>query len=136
MFKLKKILNSGTNVPEPELVAAHMSITLNTGAVGTLVNGSLSTGSATTKPTHVLLKKKEKGEEYAICYRINPNMIFEVELVSENVADLLDGDSVCLYLDGTGGYSKCSGETEGGVAFINDMNGATKSGDTVYVSFA
>ena len=61
-------------------------------------------------------------------------MIFEVEVVGDNVAALSKGKKIRLFNEGFG-YSKCSDVIDGGIACIVDMNGAVKSGDTVYVSF-
>lgn len=135
MFKLKKIMNSCVNVPEPEIVSAQPSLVLSAGSTAYSNTGTLTKGDATTKPTHVLINAKEKGQEQALCYRITPDMIFEVEAVGDNVGDICIGDYVCLYLEGAEGYSKCSDVFEGGVAYVYDNNGATKSGDTLYVSF-
>ncbi len=135
MFKLKKILNSGVNVPEPEIVHAQPSIDLAAGSTAYSNAGTLTRGGATTKPTHVLIRTKEKGTEQALCYRITPEMIFEVEVVGDNIGEIYAGDSICLYQEGAEGYSKCCDTFEGGVALIKDKNGATKSGDTIYVSF-
>ena len=134
MFKLKKIINSGVNVPEPEMLHAQSTLALESGSTVYSNLGIITAGGQTTKPTHVIIKSKAKGEEMVLCHRISPNMIFEVEIVGNDVSDLLDGDKICLLNDGNG-YSKCSTTTDGGVATIYDMNGATKSGDTVLVTF-
>ncbi|MBR2965077.1 MAG: hypothetical protein IKC34_00850 [Clostridia bacterium] len=134
MFKLKRIVNSGANVPEPELLSSQLSVFLKAGSTAYCKDGLISPGGESTIPTHVLLRNKDKGETEALCYKIYPNMIFEVEVVGDNVAALSKGKKIRLCNEGFG-YSKCSDEVEGGVALIVDMNGAVKSGDTVYVSF-
>ena len=134
MFKLKRIVNSGVNVPEPELLQSQTSVFLKAGSTAYAKDGLIAPGGEGTVPTHVLLRNKDKLEREALCYRIYPDMIFEVEVVGDNVGALSKGKKIRLYNDGYG-YSKCSDEVEGGVALIVDMNGAVKSGDTVYVSF-
>lgn len=134
MFKLTRIINSGVNVPEPEMLPVQSSIIFAAGSTAVLNGGTLTLGNETTKPTHIIIRKKPKGENVALCYRINPNMIFKVQIVGDYIDNLCEGKIVCLHTDGLG-YTKCSDTTEGGVALINDMNGAIESGDSVYVSF-
>lgn len=134
MFKLINIINSGVNVPEPVLLPADPSIVLDAGATAVFTDGQLTLGAEDVKPTHIIIRKKLENEKEALCYRITPDMLFEVEVYGDNVDTLLNGQSLCLHIDGNG-YTKCSDLTIDGVALIHDENGAFKDNDSVIVSF-
>ena len=134
MFKLKRIISSGVNVPEPELLTLMPNTYSEAGSVLTMSeDGLLTVGSATTKPTHVLIATANKGDERALCYRISPNMIFETSLYGDPEY-LYEGAIVTLY-NNKNGFMLVTDNTEGGVATVYDMMGAKKTGDSLLVVF-
>ena len=134
MFKLKRIISSGVNVPEPELLTVEPGLYSEAGAVLVMTeDGLLSVGNYKTKPTHVLLATVNKGDERALCYRINSDMIFETTLFGDPEY-LYEGARVTLYNDTTGVMS-VTDTTDEGVATVYDMAGAKKSGDSLLVTF-
>lgn len=134
MFNLKKIITSGVNVPEPELIAAEGGYQLSAGAALVFQENRLIIGAQDQKPTHITLQDMDEEDYTVLCYRITPNMLFEVEVIGKNVAGITNGSKLCLY-NTEYGYTALSDETENGVAIVYDRNNAKKSGDTVYVTF-
>lgn len=135
MFKLKKIINSGVNVPEPELCNVSLTKDVKAGTPLLETDATLRIGDTNMTPTHIAVSDIKKGNGRALCYRISPEMIFEAELCSEEISMISEGFRITLYDDGSG-YNKLSDNiiSEGG-ALVYDMNGADKYGDTVYVTF-
>lgn len=135
MFKLIKILNSGANVPEPELRPCEPNAVIDAGTClvyDTLRNIVHACGPADT-PTHLLIKDVKKGDNLALCYKLFNEMLFEAPIVGspENVNV---GMSVELAVeDGHGAYA--ISDNDGGSAVIYSLEGATKSGDKVLVTF-
>ena len=78
MFKLKKIINSGVNVPEPERCYVSLSKGVTAGTLLLESEGILGIGNAYMIPTHITIGDIKSGNGYALCYRITPDMIFEV----------------------------------------------------------
>lgn len=135
MFKLKKIINSGVNVPEPERCHVNLSKDVKAGTALIESGGILGIGTNSMTPTHITVHDIKKGNGYALCYRISPDMIFEVEIASHEVGMLSNGSRINLFDDGNG-YNKLSDNVlEEGGAFVYDMNGASKYDDTFYVIF-
>jgi len=134
MFKLRKIITSGVNVPEPEIIAAEGSYCLAAGAALVLQENILIFGNQDQKPTHITLQNMNEDDYRALCYKITPNMVFEVEVIGENIASISKGTKLCL-CNTAYGYTALSDETENGVATVYDRNNAKKSGDTMYVTF-
>ena len=135
MFKLKKIINSGVNVPEPE--RCYVSLTKDVKA-GTLLlesEGILGIGNATMTPTHITISDIKKGGGYALCYRISPEMIFEIETRSYEIAMVSRGCRLSLIDDGSGFNAISDNIIEEGGALVYDTNGAAVYGDTMYVTF-
>ena len=136
MFKLTKIINSGVNVPENELIVCDCENNL---AAGTAVvmdneNGVLRLGNADEKPTHILIRPIKYGDTHALCYRITPAMIFETT-VNGDPKYLYDGVRVLLHKGSDVGTCGVSNSTDNGVATIYSLENAKKSGDKVLVTF-
>ena len=135
MFKLIKILNSGANVPEPEIRPCETNVAFDAGTCVVYDNSydAIRICDQTAMPSHILAKNVKKGDSCALCYPISREMIFEVPLIGspENVRA---GRSLELVNeDGHGTYAVS--DNDGGTAFVYSLEGATKSGDKVLVTF-
>lgn len=133
MFKLIKILNRGTNVPEP--------IRLNKGARAivrgeafVLTGGKVTSPSATTLPTHIALCEADADDTTAICAQICPEMVFECPVKDGTPSSLVVGNKVCLALEG-GSALGVNTTTTSGVATVYDTLGATNIGDKILITF-
>lgn len=134
MFKLKKIINSGVNVPEPELCSVYLSHAVKAGSALHEESGTIGLGNSEAKPTYIAINDIPKGSSKALCYRITPDMIFEVPLRSEYAESQLIGVSLGL-LDNGKGYIELNDSPTENCAFLYDLNGARNDGDTVLVKF-
>ena len=105
MFKLKKILNAKTNVPEYLTVEALSGIRYEKGCALVLVDGKPMHAKGGEIPTHILAAiSADKSPLELIIYKITPDMIFEAALVEEcelsedEKFSILDKDGIALYL--------------------------------------
>lgn len=135
MFKLIKILNTGVNVPEIEKVACSTQLALD---AGTCVlydadRGEICLGDEIEVPAYIIAKNVKAGDGFALCYRISPEMVFEVPLIgSPHVVH--NGLSLELALkSGHGAYAVT--DTDGGPAKVYSTEGASKSGDKILITF-
>ena len=134
MFKLIKILNSGVNVPEPELLPCDFSFDVDAGCcvIFDHVRHLISVGDQTEPPTHILIQNAKKDDKTILCYRISPDMIFETPLIGSPAA-IHAGMTVEFALkDALTAYA--ASDIAGGPAVIYSLEGATKSGDTILVT--
>ena len=136
MFKLVKIVNSGTNVPEPENFPCNGTIEAPVGSALTLDNTGnfLYTGEVFEKPFCILAEDLKKGAASALCYRITPDMVFEVPVYGDPLA-LHNGAGVSLHYESTLGLCGVSDSTETRIATVYDTNGAKNPGDKILVYF-
>lgn len=126
MFKLIKIEGGRTNVPEPEYLIAGTA--LSAGQAVSLSSGRLAANA--TAPTHITLSAaKEEGVKIP-CARIEANQVYEAP-ISEAPTGLNVGDKVTIH----SGAVSVTASTEGGIATIVSLEGATASGDKVTVRF-
>ena len=135
MFKLIKILNTGVNVPEPELLPCETNVALDAGScvVYNNSNNIIRACDHTSPPTHILVKDVKKGDAFALCYRVSSEMIFEVPLIGSPANVRIGMDAEFIIKDGHGAYA--IGDNDGGAAIIYSLEGAKKSGDKVLVTF-
>lgn len=132
MFKLIKILNSGVNVAEPELFKKDEEAVFAIGTPVKLSGGKLVNVAATAAPTHIVAEAGASGEDiYA--HEITHDMVFET-VVTEDPTTLVVGDKVTLETE-DGAAIAVTATTDGGVAEIYDLAGASEIGETVYVRF-
>ena len=134
MFKLRKIITSGVNVPEPEYLETMGGYDVAPGSALVSHDGVLTVGAQDEKPTHISLQYLKEDDCRVICYRILPTMLFEVEVIGSNITNIFKGDKLGLYCSPYG-MTALTDTTEGGVATVYDCNNAKKSGDTMYVTF-
>ena len=135
MFKLAKILSSGSNVPEPCRLRAISSMEYCCGGALVLNDGELFNADAGQMPMFISAENvgPDESKETLICYPITSDMIFEVPVIG-NPSSLYVGAKVKL-AEVNGFTSAVSDVTSGGVATVFSTNGAKKSGDRIYVRF-
>ena len=135
MFKLVKILNSGSNVAEPIRVKAGIGRTYTPGAAGRITgvkNMPAENCSGATTPDFIFGEEaKARSGKQIKAYPVSRHMIFLTSF-SETPTDILDGDHVTFSANGD---SITADKDSGGCVEIYDMNGATREGDSVYVRF-
>ena len=134
MFKLIKILNMGANVPEPEMRPCDPNVPLKAGTclMYDISHNMVYPNDQITYPSHVLIKDINKGDNFALCYRLSSNMVFEVPLIG-NPANVCGGMTLELVCDDNGAYAVS--DKDGGPAFVYSIENATKSSDKVLVTF-
>ena len=135
MFIIRKILNGGSNVPEPILMPASANAAYRAGCALKIDSGVMVNAGSTDKPTFIAAEDAAKGEKSMIaCYPIFTNMLIEVPLLG-TPSTIKVGMKVTL-VPGDGGFIDSVGnDTTGGVATVINMNGAVNSGDKIYVRF-
>ena len=136
MFKLIKIMNTGVNVPEIEKFPCDPHSPLDVGSCLLYDSscGMVNASNETDPPTHILARAINKGDCWAYCYRVSPQMIFEVPVTGDPTA-LYNGMSVELLVES--GHGVCTvTDTEGGPAMIYSTENAKVSGDKVLVTFS
>ena len=134
MFKLTRIQNAGSNVPETIRLPAGASASYVCGEAVKITSGAAAACAATDKPTHIIAERDGAGTDKGIlAYRITPDMLFDAP-ISVAPASLAVGDKVTLAL--TSGHAVgVAATTAGGVATVEDLCGASAAGDTVTVRF-
>lgn len=134
MFKVTKILNSGSNVPEPCRMYTTAGVAYKIGTALTLTAGKLTNATEDDIPLYIAGENAAADQKSTlVCYPILPNMIFETTLYGS------PSTAKC----GTKVLLSCSDEFadmvtpngDEGVATIVDVRGVKKSGDKIYVRF-
>ena len=133
MFKLIKVMNSGINVPEPQILPKAEE-EIARGEVLVISGGKATHCPTTTKPTHIALATAKAKDENSVCAMISPDMIFECPITEGTPSTLTVGTKVCL-TQKNGQTAGVNTTTTSGVATIYDTLGANKIGDTVLITF-
>lgn len=134
MFKLIKILNSGVNVPETVKLPKSASASIKLGSALTLIDGEVTSCSATSAPQYIAAQNAKIGEDSVLCYAVNENMIFET-VFNASPDGVLLGHKVTLGTDADGATVCVTANTASGVATVTDLMGAKAAGDKVNVKF-
>ena len=134
MFKLIKILNSGVNVPEPCRISKAPDTVLKAGTAIAVSEGLAVNCTATQAPDYITLAKAGESEESVLCYKVFPDMLFEVE-ASQSPASLNVGDKVTLGIDSDGAACSVTATLASGVAYVYSLDGATAAGQKITVKF-
>ena len=134
MFKLIKILNSGTNVPESVKLPKSPDLDVKMGSALILSGGTVANCTATTSPTYIAAQNAVNGEDKVLCYPISPDMLFET-VFNEPSESVVIGAKVKLCTDDDGSAVNVSADTASGVATVVDLMGAKNAGDKVTVKF-
>ena len=133
MFKLTKILSSGSSLPDPVRLPIDKSYRYITGGLGILHKDKLIPARATDIPTHLIGETPQSREvENIIAYEITSRMIFEVPIESDPEKERIGNR---LLIDDMRGMSDAVISGIGGAAMIIDMNNAKRAGDKLYVLF-
>lgn len=132
MFFLAKYENASTNVDEPKYYEVTAGEAVEEGEALVLTSGKLTKCGSTTKPTHIAMMSlpasAEKREIATV--RVDENQLWRAPIAGDFSA-LVPGAKVTLSGDALGVTST----TAGGVATIEKLSGAQKSGDEIYVRF-
>lgn len=132
MFKLAKILSSGSNVPELQKLPPAPDMSFKYGAALVLREGMAFNAMADETPTYICCENSTSGKDIT-CYPITADMIFETTL-NGDPANIYVGDKVKLSSE-LGAAMAVSDVTSGGTITIFNLNGAKNSGDKIYVRF-
>ena len=133
MFKLIKILNSGVNVPEPQILPKGERAILR-GEALILSGGKLTPCPATVMPSFIALADAELTEESAICAAVLPNMLFECPVTEGSPSTISTGAKVCL-TQKSGKTVGVNSTTNSGVATVYDTLNASKIDDKILITF-
>ena len=134
MFKLIKILNSGTNVPEPQILSKTLTSKLKAGVAVKMSVGKATACAATEKPSYIVLKTPEDSQSKVLCHAVNENMLFET-FINADPSALSVGDKVTIGNDSDNLPGCVSATTTSGVATIVDLLDAKAPGDKIIVKF-
>ena len=134
MFKLAKIINSGTNVPEPIRLPKALTFEIVAMTPLTLFEGGLLPFENADGPAYFPLENSSADDnDKVLCFKTQPNMLFEVPLIGdpENVyvgalVELYCANGVAVGVTDQMGLGACE---------IVDLCGATASGDKILVKF-
>ena len=132
MFFLAKYQHAISNVAEPEFYEMTDGEACENGQALMLTGGKLTKCSATEKPTHIAMKavSADAQERRMPVLRVDENQLFRVS-VSEDPSALTPGAKVTISDDAL----SVTATTASGVATIDDLSGAEKAGDEIYVRF-
>lgn len=134
MFILRKILSSGSNVPEPCRMPCTAGVAYTIGSALVITAGALTNATATDKPQYIALESAAADTKSdLLCYPVKPDMIFETK-IGGNPAGAKLGAKVILALT-NGAATRVGISTTDGVATIVDKSGAKRVGDSVFVRF-
>ena len=141
MFKLKRILNKSHNAPEIETMTVIQDISANKDCIYHLMNGQLCTYSMDDQKTGLLylaldgVDNYEFGDRTIRCFRITPDMIFEVTASASSVSP---GQRFQLVDSDNSGYSGIrilsTTDTESSDGFVYDTSDFSKS-KKIYIRF-
>ncbi len=135
MFKLLKIFNSGSNVPENIRMPIMNS---NPAAPGTLLyltsDGYVESGYNPSAPLFIAVEQVDESLTEVICYRITPDMLFEAPMF-DGYDSAYTGSPLTPILtsDGFGGVKLAESEGEAAATLCYCVT--VKSGDNVLLTF-
>ena len=133
MFKLIKIMNSGVNVPEPQILCKGERVIVR-GEALVLSQGKVIPCATTTLPTYVALSDAKAEDDTIACAMISPNMVFECPVTEGTPATLTSGTKICLTQQ-NGQTLGVNTTTASGVATVYDTLGASNIGDKILITF-
>lgn len=135
MFKAIKILNGGSNVPEPCTMYTAAGTAYRYGTALTVSAGKVVNATETDMPLYIAGETLAADEKSSIiCYRVLENIVFETTLMGSPMS-LKCGSKVTLSLSDDGFANAVSSSTTDGVATVVDIRGTLKTGDKVCVQF-
>lgn len=137
MFKLIKILNSPTGIPDYKMVNTEVTEKYYIGCALTLAEGAaVHCASGSTMPQYIAAEQlvSPNGELLRV-FPVTPDMVFEVA-VTTAPDEIYHGVRVNMaeYIKNV--YSLVSGTpAENGIAVVYDTCGAEKKGDKIQIRF-
>ncbi len=134
MFKIVKIFNSGTAVPETVKLDATAATAYSRGAAVTVTSGKAAACGATTAPSFIIAQDHAADAgDTVLAYPVTADTVFEVP-VGATPTSLAVGNAVTLNIV-DGQAVGVTATTASGVATILDLQGAAASGDLILVRF-
>lgn len=137
MFKLVKILNSPTGIPDYKMVNTEVTEKYYIGCALTLSEGAaVHCANGSTMPQYIAAEQlvSPDGEMLRV-FPITPDMVFEVE-VTTSPAEIYPGVRVNMTEYMKNVYSLVSGTPEeNGIALVYDSCGAENKGDKIQIRF-
>ena len=129
MFFLAKYNHAAMNVAEPEFYEAASNEEIKNGEALVLSGGKL-TRASTTLPQFIAMTDLAKGatKRRIPCVRADENQLWRVP-VSADPTNLKPGDKVTLGSDAL----TVTATTSSGIITVEDLGGAEKAGDEIYV---
>jgi len=129
MFKLTKIINGRTNVPEPVKMKTSGQIDYLAGCVYYLAEGDVHNALTTEDDLMFIPLEsvyKSEGRKSVIGYIVTDGMIFETEI--QNDYSLIGvGDTICVFTDSSGNNT-CVEAVYGEQAKVLNMDSVDKDG--------
>lgn len=136
MFAIVKILGGRQNVAETLELPCSGGKSYTVGEALVVTSGALTVASGAVKPTYIAAESytaPSTGARKLKCYRVTPDMIFEVPISAYSASNQKVGASVQI---GTDGLTLTATAAETGGAEIVDLCGASKAGDKIQVFLA
>ncbi len=130
MFKLIKILNSGTSTPEPVYLKKKDGVKYSIASPLVIRVGEADNAAVGDRPTHISAECGEERSDKLLAFRISPDMVFET-VITESPVGLAVGDRVKLAVGDDGVAYGVGAVSEDGAAEITDFG----AGNTVTVVF-
>lgn len=135
MFKIKRILNSGSNVPEPIRLPVTASTNYKIGSALALSSGALINCTATTAPKYIAAQNFKAGSGSSmLVYPITSEMILETT-VSAAPTSLAIGNKVTLDVDSDSAAIGVTATTTSGVVTVFNLCGNAAAGGKIEVTF-
>lgn len=136
MFKLVKILNSNTTVPEIVKRNASLSEGYKRGSLLVMENnGTLRNVEVGQMPTHICCEDVDPETQSTVrCYEILETMVFEVPAIG-NMQNTTPGSKITMDVDDDAIVAYASPSNQDGYVTLHDHCGAKKRGDTVRIRF-
>ena len=135
MFKLIKILNSGTNVPEIIKLRKRTDCEIDTGVgVDVDADGYAINGSIENRPRFISACRANESDSSVSCYKVSSDMIFETT-ISGSPEELGVGMLISTEYDLNGAQGRVTNSSVPGHATLYDLMGAKQDGDTIAIFF-
>ncbi len=136
MFVIAKILGGRQNVAETLELPVTAGKTYTVGQALTVASGALTAASGAVEAKYIAAESytaPSSGARKLRCYRITPDMLFEVGISAYSASTQKVGAKLQFSTDGSL-VTATAAETGG--AEIVDLNGAAKAGDKILVFLA
>lgn len=136
MFSVAKILGGRQNVPETLELPVTAGKTYTVGEALVVTSGALAQASGAAKVKYISMENytaPATGARKLRCFRVTPDMLFEVPLSAYSATTLKVGATMTI---GADGLTVTATAAEGTGAEIVDLGDAAKAGDKILVILA